>query len=146
MSAPTRSLELEVREAFDAYEDALLVNDVEAMTGFFWDSAQVVRFGVADEQWGAEQVRRWRSGAAPVPPGRRLHDTRVTVLGGQTAIVTTRFSYPGRPGHGRQSQTWFRFPDRWRIVNAHVSEIGAETASGVGPGIGPDGGPGPQAW
>lgn len=126
MSAPTQSLETEVLEAFAAYEQALRANDVHAMNGFFWASDELVRFGLAEEQWGAAAVRRWRSGAAPIPRGRRLSATRVSVLGDRTALVTTLFSYPARAGHGRQSQTWFRFDEGWRIVGAHVSEIDTE--------------------
>jgi ketosteroid isomerase-like protein len=120
----TSAVEVEVRAAFDQYESALMANDVDTMDGFFWDSSEVVRFGIADEQWGSGQVRRWRASAAPVPAGRKLDRTQVTVLSPDTTIVTTLFTYPGRDGHGRQSQTWFRVGGSWKIVNAHVSEIG----------------------
>jgi ketosteroid isomerase-like protein len=123
VSTSTRSAEAEVREAFDTYEEALGRNDVEAMNGFFWDSEDVVRFGIADEQWGSSELRAWRANVAPIPPGRELRRTKVTVLDGTTAVVTTLFSYPGRPSRGRQSQTWFRFPQGWLIVGAHVSEL-----------------------
>ena len=36
-------------------------------------------------------------------------------------MVTTRFEYPGGGKLGRQSQTWVRLPQGWRIVTAHVS-------------------------
>jgi len=42
-----------------------------------------------------------------------------------TAIVTTLFGYPGSDVLGRQSQTWVRLPEGWRIVHAHVSEPSA---------------------
>lgn len=118
--------QMQLRRAFDDYEAALMINDVDVMNGYFWASPDVVRFGVADGQWGAEQVRRWRAGAAPVPSGRTLLRTRISLLNPQVGIVTTLFTYPGRGGHGRQSQTWFRFPHGWQIVNAHVSEIAAD--------------------
>jgi hypothetical protein len=35
----------------------------------------------------------------------------------------TRASAPGKIG--RQSQTWARFPEGWRVVAAHVSLIDA---------------------
>ena len=41
----------------------------------------------------------------------------------QTAVVTTLFGYPGPAVEGRQSQLWVRFPEGWRIVAAHVSEV-----------------------
>ncbi len=58
------------------------------------------------------------------PTGRTLLDTRVLVLGNETAVVTTRFGYSARPDFGRQTQIWFRFGTKWRIVEAHVSESG----------------------
>jgi len=36
--------------------------------------------------------------------------------------VTTLFGYPGGDVLGRQSQTWVRLAEGWRIVTAHVSQ------------------------
>ncbi len=113
----------EVTAAFVAYEKALVANDTTALAEAFWDSPAVVRFGIADRQTGADQLLAWRAAQAPLPPGRRLFDTRVTTFGTELATVTTMFDYPGgedRPG--RQSQTWVRLPEGWRIVHAHVSQ------------------------
>jgi ketosteroid isomerase-like protein len=115
----------EVRAAFDAYEQALFVGDVAAMTACFWDSAELVRFGIADEQRGAAALAAWRIANPTVPPGRTLSDTVVSVFGADTAVVSTRFTNPGVPGHGRQSQTWVRTAGGWRIAHAHVSVISA---------------------
>ncbi|MFF5231554.1 oxalurate catabolism protein HpxZ [Dactylosporangium sp. NPDC000521] len=112
----------EVEAAFVAYEKALVANDVTALAEAFWDSPAVVRFGVADHQTGAGELRDWRSAQPPLPPGRRLSGTKITTFGADLATVTTMFDYPGtgdRPG--RQSQTWVRLPEGWRIVHAHVS-------------------------
>lgn len=38
----------EVRSAFEAYERALIANDVAAMDAAFWNDARVVRFGIAE--------------------------------------------------------------------------------------------------
>jgi ketosteroid isomerase-like protein len=113
----------EVTAAFEAYEKALVANDTAALAEAFWESPAVVRFGIADRQTGAEELRAWRAAQAQLPPGRRLYDTRVSTFGAELAMVTTMFDYPGgedRPG--RQSQTWVRLPDGWRIVHAHVSQ------------------------
>jgi hypothetical protein len=112
----------EVTAAFVAYEQALVANDTAALAEAFWDSPAVVRFGVADRQTGTARLRAWRAAQPPLPPGRRLYDTRVTTFGPDLATVTTMFDYPGgedRPG--RQSQTWVRLPAGWRVVHAHVS-------------------------
>jgi hypothetical protein len=114
--------ESEVRTAFEAYEQALMEGNVEALNSWFFDDERTVRFGVAEEQWGAEQVRRWRAASAAVPAGRTLDQTMISTYGPAAAVVTTLFSYPGANRVGRQSQTWVHFEQGWRIVNAHVSE------------------------
>ena len=107
--------------AFDAYEEALVANDVDRILGFFTEDA--VRFGIADQQNGKAEQERWRRAQAPLPPGRQLKDTGIVTHGADFAVITTLFSYPGRDRLGRQSQVWARRPDGWRIVHAHVSEI-----------------------
>lgn len=115
-------LEREVLACFTAYEDALSVGDVTAMDSWFADDARTTRFGIAEEQWGAEDVRRWRSMAPQIPGGRRLGETRVDLWTDNLAVVTTLFRYPASVLVGRQSQTWLLTEAGWRIVHAHVSE------------------------
>ncbi len=122
MSTATTDVEAEVLACFRAYEDAVSAGDVVAMDGWFADDERTVRFGIADEQWGAEEVRRWRRLAPRVPGGRRLSDTRVDVWTDSVAVVTTLFCYPSSSLLGRQSQIWWRSADGWRIISAHVSE------------------------
>jgi ketosteroid isomerase-like protein len=110
----------EVTAAFEDYERALVANDVDRILGCFAPGA--VRFGIADQQVGLEEQRRWRLAQPDLPPGRRLKDTIVAAYGADTAVVTTLFGYPGGAVLGRQTQTWVRLPDGWRIVTAHVSE------------------------
>jgi hypothetical protein len=112
----------EVAAAFAAYERALVANDVDAMTEAFWDSATTVRYGIEEAQYGAKEIADWRRVAAPLPEGRTLGPTVVTSFGDSFACVSTEFRYPGLPGlFGRQSQTWVRRPEGWRVVAAHVS-------------------------
>jgi ketosteroid isomerase-like protein len=113
----------EVRAAFERYERALVAGDVATLTELFWDDPQCRRFGVADRQQGAAEIAAWRRAHPSVPGGRRLRDTDVLALGDSAAVVTTLFDHPGGATEGRQSQTWFRFPQGWRIVAAHVSEV-----------------------
>jgi Protein of unknown function (DUF3225) len=111
----------EVTAAFQAYEKALVDGDNELLVGWFWDDPALVRFGLADEQRGFPALRDWRLAQGPLP-GRRLYDTVVTAFGTGAAIVSTGFDYPaGTAPPGRQSQTWVRTPQGWRIVHAHVS-------------------------
>ena len=110
----------EVAAEFAAYEKALVDNDVERILGFF--TAEAVRFGIADMQAGIEEQARWRHAQPDLPPGRRLKDTTIIAYGDSVAAVTTLFAYPGSDVLGRQSQTWVRLPQGWRIITAHVSE------------------------
>lgn len=114
-----------VAAAFGCYEQALAAGDVDALMNFFWDSPEVVRFGVADEQWGTAQLLEWRLANPGVPAGRTLSRTRISTFGQDTAVVSTLFSYPDGTALGRQSQTWRLLDGTWRIVHAHVSHHGA---------------------
>lgn len=113
----------EVRSCFEAYEAALVANDVEAMDRWFWDDVRVVRFGIADCQYGSEEIAAWRRTTAPVPSDRRRVRTTVTAHGPTLAVVALEFANGDRPGRGRQSQVWARTTDGWRVVHAHVSMI-----------------------
>jgi Protein of unknown function (DUF3225) len=119
----------EVLAAFHRYEQALAAGDVAMLTELFWADRRCVRFGVTDRQHGGAEIAAWRRLHPTVPPGRRLRDTQVLALDRHTAVVTTLFSYDGVVGQpdgaieGRQSQTWVRFAEGWRVVVAHVSEL-----------------------
>ncbi|HEX3946726.1 MAG TPA: AtzH-like domain-containing protein [Acidimicrobiales bacterium] len=112
----------EVAAAFDRYEAALVVNDRAVLDELFWASPLTVRFGIADQQSGHQEVARWRATQGPLP-GRTLADTRIVTFGEDLAVATTTFSYPGRPALGRQTQVWVRTAPGWRIASAHVSEV-----------------------
>jgi len=113
----------EVRECFERYERALVEGDLETMTASFASDDDLVRFGIADEQRGPEQLAAWRASQPALPASRTLSNTVVSTFGGDVAVVTTHFRYPERNLLGRQSQTWLKRDGRWRIVHAHVSEI-----------------------
>jgi len=112
----------EVRAAFVRYEQALVGDDVDALTASFLADERIVRFGIADRQRGARELARWRAAQPPLPAGRTLSETEITTFGSRFAVVSTLFTYPGRATVGRQSQAWVR-ADRWLIVHAHVSEV-----------------------
>ncbi|NVI02374.1 oxalurate catabolism protein HpxZ [Paraburkholderia youngii] len=119
----------QVAAAFEAYERALVDNDVETMNALFWDAPATVRYGIAEIQHGGDAIRRWRETCVPVPRSRRLHGTVLTTFGGDYATVSTEFTSDTTPLTGRQMQTWARLHevnDRfggWMIVAAHVSLI-----------------------
>lgn len=114
----------ELGPLFDAYEAALMANDVEALTGFFWDDPRVTRYGIADRQWGAEALAAWRAGVPAPNFTRQLLHPRVLGLGPDVAIVQVEFLRSDTPLRGFQTQTWARMAGLgWKIVAAHVSMI-----------------------
>lgn len=117
--------DLEVAEVlvlFERYEEALVANDVATMDAMFWDDPRVVCFGIADMQVGHEAVVAWRASAAPVSRQRRITSHHVLHLAPGAVTVDVTFA-DDQPTLGRQSQTWVRRPEGWRIVRAHVSRV-----------------------
>ena len=114
----------EIRALFDAYEKALVSNDVAALDGFFLDSESVIRYGGGENLYGIEEIRAFRAARPSVGLARDLERTQITTYGRDFAIAATLFRRANAPGKiGRQMQTWVRFPHGWRIVAAHVSVI-----------------------
>jgi hypothetical protein len=111
----------EVRDAFEQYERDLVANDVEALVGWFWDDPRAVRYGIDEEHVGHDAIAGYRRSQAQATPPRALRDTRITAFGNDLAVANTEFVPDGSDAVGRQSQTWVRVADGWRIVSAHVS-------------------------
>ena len=56
-----------------------------------------------------------------MPRDRRIGPTAIVTFGDSVACVGTEFRNGDGPRTGRQSQTWVRLPEGWRIVAAHIS-------------------------
>jgi hypothetical protein len=114
----------EVSSLFEAYEQALVTNDVEALDGFFLESDKAIRYGGGENLYGIDAIRAFRSARSPVGLMRERERPQVTTYGQDLAIAATLFRRASAPGKiGRQMQTWVRFAQGWRIVAAHVSLI-----------------------
>jgi len=114
----------EVRAAFDRYEKALTTNDLEALNSIFRDAPQTIRYGIAENLYGYDQIKSFRQARAPVGLMRSISRTVITTYGRDFAVASTLFRRVTVPGKvGRQMQTWARFSDGWRVVAAHVSLI-----------------------
>ena len=119
----------EVREAFAAYERALVGNDVALLDLLFWNSPHTLRCGVTENLYGWEAIAAFRAGRSPAGLARSLRNTVITTFGTDAATANTEFVRDGSTAIGRQSQCWIRFPVAevgeafrgWRIVAAHVS-------------------------
>jgi hypothetical protein len=113
----------ELTTIFHDYEDALMRNDVAKLNAFFWADARVTRYGIADRQWGIDELITYRT-ATPAPNfTRTLHHLRIHAFGPDLAVVQVEFVRSDSALRGFQSQTWARLPEGWRIVAAHVSMI-----------------------
>lgn len=120
------AVKAEVEAAFRAYETALVSNDVATLEALFRDDPRTIRYGAAENLYGMDAIRAFRRARSPVGLQRALADTVITTYGRDFATAMTLFTRENAPGKvGRQSQTWARFPDGWRVVAAHVSVIDA---------------------
>ncbi len=114
----------EVTAAFEAYERALMADDLPAMDALFHDAPTTNRFGVGEVLWGMEAIREFRKGRGGSPQ-RRLGQVAITVYGAGFATADAEFFREGSERRGRQSQAWVRFADGWKVVSAHVSLEGS---------------------
>lgn len=114
----------EVRAVFADYERALVANDVAVLDMYFLARPETVRFGIAENLFGSEEIAAHRRRGPLAGPDRRLLRTVITTFGDSFATVSTLFRREGISGRvGRQMQTWVRMPDGWRVAAAHVSVI-----------------------
>jgi hypothetical protein len=111
----------EVTATFEGYETALLDNDIETLDGLFWNSPLTLRYGVGERLYGYEAIAAFRVARTGGSPRRTLANTIITTFGHDFATVNTEFHRVGETRVGRQSQTWVRTLNGWRIVSAHVS-------------------------
>jgi len=115
----------EVEAAFAAYERALVGNDVATLNRFFLDRPTTIRFGGGENLYGYDAIAAFRAARSPAGLARQLMRTVITTYGRDTATAMTEFRREGQATIGRQSQTWVRMPEGWRVVAAHVSLLPA---------------------
>ena len=113
----------EVRAAFDRYEAALMGNDPDVLIESFWAHPLTLRYGIAENLYGIDEIAgyRKRRAAGGGWHGRKLTRTVITSYGRDFATANTEYVRDATGRTGRQSQTWMRTPDGWRVVSAHVS-------------------------
>ena len=113
----------EVEQAFARYERALVADDVAELDALFWRSPQTLRYGVTENLYGYDEIAAFRAGRSPANLARDLLKTVITTYGRDFATANAEFRRP--TGTGRQSQTWVRTDEGWRVVAAHVSLLPA---------------------
>ena len=115
----------EVTDAFRRYEVALVSNDVAVLDGFFWQSPHTIRYGATENLYGYDAIAQFRSNRSPQGLDRRLSHTVITTYGRDFATTNTEFQRQATGKTGRQSQTWLRTDQGWKVVSAHVSLLPA---------------------
>jgi hypothetical protein len=116
----------EIRGQFTSYNAALDAGYADVLNAFFWDSPSTVRFGPTESLFGKDSIagfrlKQWKASTQ----SRELLSVSITALGDDLGTTNAVFrSSEGRKT--RQSQTWARFSEGWRIVAAHVSAAPAE--------------------
>lgn len=114
----------EVTAAFEAYERALMADDIAAMDRLFHQAPSTIRYGVGEVLYGIDEIRAFRKGRGGSPQ-RTLGRVAIHSFGPDVATANAEFFREGSDRRGRQSQTWIRFPDGWKVVSAHVSLEGS---------------------
>jgi Protein of unknown function (DUF3225) len=111
----------EVTAAFARYEKALVTNDVAVLDELFWNSPYTLRYGVGENLYGFADIQAFRAGRPAQGLARDVLRTVITTYGRDYATANIEFQRIGGNKPGRQSQTWVRMPEGWRVVAAHVS-------------------------
>lgn len=111
----------ELQKAFADYEQALVSNDVPTLDRLFWQSPHTLRYGAGENLYGFDEIQAFRKGRPAHNLERTILRTSITTFGVDYGVANIEFSRPGSERIGRQSQTWVRFPEGWKVVAAHVS-------------------------
>jgi len=112
----------EVTEAFERYEKAITINDLDTIDSLFRDNPLTLRYGPNGTLLGHAAISEFRRARNITGIDRTLINTIITTFGRDFAVANTETERPGSDVTGRQSQTWVRMPEGWRIVSAHVSD------------------------
>lgn len=109
----------DLREAFEAYEGALLRDDLEALDAAFAPGADTMRGDGAGLLVGHEAISAFRGARGGVPP-RTIERLEYRPLGEGVALLVSVSHHPGG-GTGLQTQVWQLIDGRWLITAAHVT-------------------------
>ena len=114
----------EVKAAYDRYNDAVNSGNIAILNSTFRNDLRTIHYGGGDISYGYKEIEGFRAAARPSDPPRTLSKTVITTYGRDFAVASTLTYRANQPGRvGRQMQTWVRFPEGWRVVAAHVSNI-----------------------
>lgn len=109
----------DLREAFEAYEAAIMANDLDALDGFFAPGPGSLRGDGAGLLVGHDAISAFRGVRGGVP-ARTIDDIQYRPLGDGAALLVSVSRYLGG-GRGLQTQLWQIVDGRWLITAAHVT-------------------------
>lgn len=115
----------ELESAFNEYEKAFVANDIATLDRLFWNSPHTLRYGAAENLYGYDEIKAFRSGRPSNNLARTILRKSLVTIGTDFGVANMEFSRTTTNRIGRQSQTWVRFPDGWKVVSAHVSLMDA---------------------
>lgn len=120
-AAPTDApaIPADLRAAFDAYERAIVANDLDALDAFFAPGPDTLRGDPAGLLVGHDAISGFRSLRGGLPP-RDIADIHYRPLGPDSALLMSVSRFHGG-GRGLQTQVWQRIDDHWLITAAHVA-------------------------
>jgi hypothetical protein len=115
----------ELTAAFEEYEHALLSNEPDVLIRLFWRDPRTIRYGVAENLYGSDAIATFRHKRAERggAPQRKTTRRQITTYGRDFDTTNIEYVRTETGKTGRQSQTWMRTPEGWRIVAAHVSML-----------------------
>ena len=111
----------QLTQAFAEYEQALVTNDIATLDKLFWTSPHTLRYGVAENLYGFDAIQAFRNGRPALNLARTVTRSALTTFGADYGVANIEFIRAGSDRVGRQSQSWVRFDEGWRVVAAHVS-------------------------
>jgi hypothetical protein len=118
----------EVTAQFERYEHALVHNDVAVLDELFFQSPHTLRYGVGENLYGYDAIAAFRAARPAQGLQREVLRRVITTYGRDFATANIEFRRAGSDRTGRQSQTWVRTADGWRVVAAHVSLLAPPAA------------------
>ena len=117
------SVVVEVTDAFNRYEQALVTNNVSVLDELFFNSLNTIRYGAFEESTSYQAIQEFRLGRNPTNLARDLQNTTITTYGHDFAVASTEFTRHTSAKQVRQTATNMgsdtsRFGE---FVAAHVS-------------------------
>lgn len=111
----------ELTAQFRRYEAALMANDIAVLDELFLPSDRTIRYGPTEALLGWAAIARFRAARPATDLDRVLANTVITTFGSSFGTASTQFRRVASGRAGKQTQTWLKIGDSWRIVQAHVS-------------------------